>query len=279
MINMRRILTTLALCAVAAMGFSGIATATASAALPKFTKFKVCVDAAAIAGWPAFTKASIWYWNANNGGKCETHEAPNVAFALGRGDYGESPFYSESGAGTLETEKGEKVECTDDLDIGEITGERSVRTVVKFTGCKGPLASHCQTAAAKEGEIITKTLAGKLVYIDEATKEVGIALAPASGTEFVSFECVGLFGIKATLKVRGSVIGALTPTNTKTSTFALAFKQTKGVQEPTTYEEGGKTFTDHLETESKGAVEFAYEQSGEQTTDTIHTAEEGKVEG
>lgn len=191
-------------------------------------------------------------------------------------------FTSTSGAGTLETVKKETVKCTADKDQGEISGAKAVsNTTVTFTGCTGPLSSHCQTAGAKEGEIITKALKGKPVYINEAEKSVGLALEPQEGTEFVVFECVGIFGIKATLKVKGSVIGQIPAENAakakqlneQRKTLEILFKQKAGIQEPTEYEEGGKKIPDFLETESKGAIAFGYEQSGEETTDTNTTTE------
>lgn len=181
-------------------------------------------------------------------------------------------FKSKSGAGTLETVGGRLISCTADTNVGEHTGAKALIVVVTFTGCTTKflgITLNCQTAAAKKGEIITKELEGTLGYINKAAKEVGVALKPKGGGNFVNLECEGI-GIE----VRGSVIGVVTPLNKLVKTtehFTLTFSQAKGVQKPTKLEGEAK---DVLETStSKGA----FEESGLGTADEITFVEEAKI--
>ena len=319
------------LCLVAVFAVSAVAVASASAANPEFYNCQkvaattgeyptkaaceknektgeeprewslkplvpVCTHASAVTGWPAFTKAKIWWWNKETAGKCETHEAPTEPFALGKGEYGESPFYSTLASGAakpkLETVKGETVECETEKDIGEITAARSERTVVEFTGkCHSTTfgAGECHSSGEPEGTIVTNLLVGKPVYYgagEKASEGVGIALEPAS-TEgerlFVSFECKTLLGTEH-VKVGhaggaggDSIVCAITPINTITTTSTLTCAQTKGVQAYTKYYEGGTAHTDYLETEGSGPKTFPWEQSGQTTTSTVTAAEAGKI--
>lgn len=197
-------------------------------------------------------------------------------------------FTSTSGKGTLETKAGRKVTCEADTNTGKITGAKSDEATVKFTGCKiekTGVTLTCTSPGAKEGEIVVEVLS-TLVYIKEAApKEVGIVLKPKTGTTFVTFKCVGksIFGtVEESVTVRGEVIGVITPINTLTSTFTLAFKQTKGVQEPTEYENEKKEKVKAiLETEGvgtgTGSETWSFEQSGETTTDTLTTSETTEI--
>jgi hypothetical protein len=181
-------------------------------------------------------------------------------------------FTSTSGAGTLETVKKETVKCTSDTNAGEFTsGTTAAKVVVTFKGCTGPLGSECQNTATK-GEIATKSLKGVIGYIKKAAPiEVGVLLEPeTAGALDAEFECVGLFGIKSTLKVRGSLICKIEPINKMTSAAEkgkIVCSQTAGKQAVKKFE--GEATEHTLETEAKGAVEFPFEESGETTTDEL----------
>jgi hypothetical protein len=176
-------------------------------------------------------------------------------------------YTSKSGASTLETEKNGAVKCKEGTDTGESTGPKTGTSTVTFTGCESA-SIKCKTSGAKTGEIITKATS-KLVYINEKEKTVGLALAATEST----IEC----SILQKLKVRGSVIGVLTPVNTVAEEFTLTFKQKKGVQEPTEYEEEGKKVKDITETEGSGIKTFKFEPSGLETTDTLKFEEKVEV--
>lgn len=285
---------------VAAMAMvivASVGAASASAANPEFSKSGVCAEAANVAGWPAFTKADIWWYNTNKEHKCETHEAPAVEFALGKGAFGLSPFYSERAGGpepTLETVGKRTIKCENEQDIGETTAARVQRTVVRFSGkCHSTAfgAGECHSAGEPVGTITTKLLAAKPVWLGSGEKDsegVGIALSPASGTLFAEFTCSTFLG-NETIKVgvkstepngKDSIVCQITPTNTVTNTFTLtcARKGTEsGIQKYTGYYEGAKFVTDYLETEGKGPEEFTWEQSSQETTASITAAESGEI--
>ena len=158
----------------------------------------------------------------------------------------------KSGAGTLETVSKEKVTCAKSTNGGEIEGgngsKKVTGVVVTFTGCVSS-GFKCSTTGAAAGEIVTKSLSGELGYINKAAKTVGVDLAPTGGGEFVEFNCAG--GI-VKVKVKGSVIGQITPVNKKVLTtehFTLTFTQTSGKQAIEKFEGGLK---DTLETSKNG---------------------------
>jgi hypothetical protein len=178
-----------------------------------------------------------------------------------------STFTSTSGPGTLETAAKEKIECTADTNEGSITGAKTVKVTIRFTGCKAFGFANCKTTGAKEGELVVVAPTGTLGYIKKAAPtQVGLSLAI---TEF-SFECLG--GL-AKGKVRGGVIGEVTPINTETTTGKLILKQKEGKQEFTKFEGGAET---KLESSKNGG---AFEAAGEETTDTITFKEKIKIDG
>ena len=179
-------------------------------------------------------------------------------------------YTSSSGAGTLETKSGTKVKCSSDsTEGGEITGEKTgkLKSVV-FKGCESS-GFKCSTKGAASGEIKTVELETTLGYINKSTKEVGIALKPKGGGDFVTFECTAL--VKVTVK--GAVIGVMTPVNSETMKYTLKFTQTGGKQTPQKFEGGS---TDILESEIDGSGKF--EESGEQTEDALTLAKTTKLE-
>ena len=286
-------LRTLGLALVAVFAISAVVASAASAALPRFSSSGVCIKANAVVGWPTFTTGSVWYYG---GSTCSpsSHTAPAAgAFALGTGAFGLSPFYSESEVPTetalLETVGGSKVECKGTAteptvrDLGELTAERSNREVVRFVNCVSS-GVKCTTAGAATGEIVTNLLASKPVYLTEAETAaggVGIALTPATaGGLFAKFVCGGLITVEvgesgSTSPGQDSIVCPITPLNKPTFKYTLACAQTKGVQAPTGYYEGGTFHSDYLE--SKKTL-GSWEQSGERTTDVITTAAEGEIE-
>ena len=169
-------------------------------------------------------------------------------------------FLSTSGVGQLQTSGGTKVGCTSDKDKGLISGPESVDNVlVTFHGCKTGIFT-CTSGTEPSGLITTKELSGLLGWINKSALTVGLDLAPTSGTEFVEFNCAGEL---VKVKVRGSVIGKVTPLNTKTTSGLLTYKQSGGVQELTKFEGGA---VDLLETSKNGG---AFEGSAEATVDEI----------
>jgi hypothetical protein len=173
------------------------------------------------------------------------------------------------GSGTLETKGGTKVSCTAGTSTGEIEGasgsNKVTKTVVTFTACTSS-GFECHSPGASSGEIKTKELKGQLGYISSTEKTVGLDLEPKEGEFFVEFTCFGFLSSK----VKGQVIGKLTPVNKEVKTtehFTLAYEQTGGVQKITELEiEGVKDTGDILSSSLNGGAE---EQAGEQSTQEL----------
>jgi hypothetical protein len=103
---------------------------------------------------------------------------------------------------------GPAVECKEETSGGEAVGKDEVKKVhVTFKGCILLGTDPCENTAVS-GEIQTKELAGKLGYINKASKEVGVALEPAKKHGvFAEFECPG-FPITVKVGVGNSKEGA-----------------------------------------------------------------------
>ncbi|HEV3323504.1 MAG TPA: hypothetical protein VG147_15070 [Solirubrobacteraceae bacterium] len=126
-------------------------------------------------------------------------------------------FSSVSGPGTLVQASnssggnGATVECKSDRDDGEIEGasgsDKVKNVLVLFDECKSKVAGTTFTC----GSIKTNKLEGQLGYINAAEHKVGLVLKPQSpATLFAEFECE-TGGNKIAIKVRGEVIGEITP--------------------------------------------------------------------
>ena len=141
----------------------------------------------------------------------------------------------------LEPTSGAKILCKAASALeGEYSGYRSVANVkLVLTGCERAKAK-CQTATAKEGEIITNILAGELGVISKgltAAKNVlGLDLMPSgSATEVARFTCPG----STSVVVRGSVIVRLTA-NKMLLSETLSYSAALGKQKPESFLEKPK---------------------------------------
>jgi hypothetical protein len=160
-------------------------------------------------------------------------------------------FTASGGEAVIETASGTKVVCIAESARGEyrevlgaIKGVQKV--VMRFTGCEVPIGGECRTKGAEFGEFVTSTLKGSLGYISgEKTKTpvVGQQLRPEKAKgPFLEFECLG-----GSVKVKTGVssktpngndctIGSLSPANVMTATFSEAFSESKGVQNPQSFQ-------------------------------------------
>jgi hypothetical protein len=176
-------------------------------------------------------------------------------------------FASTSGVGVLENIKKEIVlSCTSDTNSGEITGAKTIRATIFLVGCKGLLFANCTTTGAKAGEVVVDAT-GTLGFIQAvAPLVIGVLLA----LDPFEYSCAaGLLKVK----VRGSVIGEITPINVATATARLIFKQKAGVQEFTKF---AGAAADSLETSKNGA---AFEASGLETDDELFFTEKITIDG
>jgi hypothetical protein len=171
-----------------------------------------------------------------------------------------------TGTSTFETKSGEAVKCKAGTTAGKVTGLKTQTVENKFTGCTAASGLlKCKTSGAAAGEIALK-LNAQIVYLSESAKTVAVDLA-LPGT--IAIECSG-FGSE-TLHVKGST---LCSTTTALSTKAtITCKETKGKQEFTEYEEGGKKIKDITETEGTGIKPFPFEESGLNSTNELEFEE------
>jgi hypothetical protein len=237
------------LCLVAIFMMGTLAAASASAAAPEIGR---CVKTAAGAG--KFTTAA-----------CTTEKAGG-SFEWMPGAV-KGKFTTKGGLGVLETKNGTTVSCKTETSGGEYTGPKTVGgVVVKFNECE---SGHfkCKTVGSAEGELVTKTLEGVIGVEKKGLKpsanKIAFDLFPAGKTGFfIEFGCGPL-----PVRVQGSVLVPLTPTNKMAMTITLKYTAKKGKQKPEKFEGEPK---DVLESSLKN---LPFEQSG-QTITTVQTNEE-----
>jgi len=142
---------------------------------------------------------------------------------------------------TFEAVNRTKLTCSGESAGGNITGRKTVGSVlVTLTGCESA-SQKCTTSGHAEGEIASSGLEGTLGAITSTEKEgkevithVGLDLFPAgkAGPVF-AYACAG--GEPQTLS--GSVIAPVTAGKMQTSS-TLKYSQTAGLQKPEAFEEG-----------------------------------------
>jgi hypothetical protein len=155
--------------------------------------------------------------------------------------------------------------------VGEIAPPGKV--TLEYDGCGVPAfggSPSCASPGAQLGVIKTNPLVVEPGFV-KAPGEVGLDVKPATGEVVFEFTCPGA-GINETVfsgKVKGSVIGRLSPINTATTTFTLELKEAAGKQEVEQFE-GGLPDTLSAELSTKeGPVESG--TARELATQTITT--------
>ncbi|HST32910.1 MAG TPA: hypothetical protein VLJ80_05250 [Solirubrobacteraceae bacterium] len=124
------------------------------------------------------------------------------------------------------------VHCAASHGEGQITGPRSAISEYRFTGCVTEVGSHqtCQTKGAQEEEITTGPIEAELVFIDQATHQVGMLLDPSGGT-YIAFECGG-----ESAEGRGPFLAPVSPANQEAASFTAILSQSGSAQTPGEYE-------------------------------------------
>ena len=152
-------------------------------------------------------------------------------------------FTTTGGVGTLLTLNGTSVTCKTEESGGEYNSPKTVSgVVVRFTSCESG-GFLCGTAGAKEGEIVTNPLEGKIGIEKRAFvggKEVPIKnkiafdLFPtaADGGLYVTFNCSAALHIT----VGGSVLVPIKTANKMLSTLELKYSAKGGKQKPENFE-------------------------------------------
>jgi len=127
------------------------------------------------------------------------------------------------------------VHCTGSTGQGKITGPHSTVSEYAFTGCVAQNGStveaKCNSEGANTEEIRTEPIAAELVYLDQAKREVGIALNPGGGI-YMSFECGS-----QTTQARGAFLSSVDPINNAASSFTATLAESGAMQTPDEYED------------------------------------------
>ena len=147
-------------------------------------------------------------------------------------------FTGESGTGALETSSTTAITCSNDTSTGEVTGSKTVGSViVTFHGCKSTESGGCTVHStglpalpvAEGGLVVTHLLKGELGTTAESATGVGLLLVPANGgREFVTLE--GTCLLLSPAPVEGTVVGEATPIENLSKDGKLSFIGSKGTQ-------------------------------------------------
>jgi len=250
-------------CVIAAVGIAALASAGASAAQPEFQ------ECHKVKRTGAYSDSACSMTEPKHKGRYELGEVAHECVKAHKvdkhftGRFTNKTCSEESGSheGKFEAQRGvgrghvftgnaqsaslyvgnEFIDCKSGAkDRGLVTGPKTVSEVtLSLRGCAYGGEDPCGTPAAGE-QIQTVALSGKLGYIDAATHEVGLDLAPEGGGSVVSeFTCDVASGTPVT--VRGSVVMALTEDlNSVTPSFDLSSAGSSG-SIPVERLEGGPT--------------------------------------
>jgi hypothetical protein len=171
----------------------------------------------------------------------------------------------------LEIKGAGEVLCKADTAAGEITSATEGTVTAKFTGCESA-GKKCTGVlnTGEEGNITTVLLNIKLGYINKTKKEVGTRFKPQSGTYNAEFECPGTPDVFN--KVKGKVIGRVSPVDVGTETTSKSDLKKSGSEQEVQKFEGGEpkeTLISEISTTGKGGP-FA-EDEGIQNADSLQT--------
>ena len=142
-------------------------------------------------------------------------------------------FKTTGGVGTLQTVSGVAVTCKTQESGGEFNSAKTVTgVVVRFTSCESA-GLKCATAGAKEGEIVTNPLEGKIGVENKLKHKLALDLFPTSadGGLYVTFNC----GVALHITVGGSVLVNVA-SDKMLSTLTLKYTAKTGHQKPEHFE-------------------------------------------
>lgn len=174
-------------------------------------------------------------------------------------------FTGTAGAVTFSMTTGEALDCTSETSHGEVTGAKTVNSVVlTFTGCyvetSGGTRCSWGTPGDKTGEFVTKALKGELgeVAKTEAASGVGLLLKPESGTHDI-----GLIEAPCLPEtyLEGDVVAEVTPTKTSAKTLKLVFVGKSGGQAIKFIMKGLEKYSAHLEFEGVEALSVDFTET------------------
>jgi hypothetical protein len=256
------------LCLAAIFAMSAVAAASAAAAEPEYSSCGKTVKVEKkYSGMYTSKLCSPAALSATNEGEYE-RVAPTKLPAKLKSTSGVTYIYLSSRETKTVTEI---VKCMKDKDEGHIINKREADLKITFEECEADsgvlTGAVCGTPGAKkENDIVTETLVSKLVWLNEAETEIGIAIAPEAGKPIEKVLCGGI----ETAELLGSMVGKVSPVEeaTKTDTLSFTASPTTGVQEYVGYWEGATFQEDALYSELSGADNYTDVQTGQTSVDT-----------
>jgi hypothetical protein len=237
------------LCVIGAFVLIALGATAASAALPELGR---CVAVEAKTG--KYRSRSCGPESPTNTGKYGWLPGPGAV-----------PTFEGAGGepATLETVGGRKIFCGIGETKGEYTGEKTEKLTLILNFCEDKtLKQPCQSLLPEEkeiqpieGTIKSLPLKGELGFVAGAggpRPQVGWDIKPEVGNVIATFECGPFLGGTQVL-LEGSYITQIKPTNKMTEEYKFKYKETKGHQEPESFEGGEKdtlslTYSKPLET-------------------------------
>ncbi len=184
----------------------------------------------------------------------------------------EETWKGESGKGTLEVLKGNKVTCAKDKSEGTIEATKPLGLFhITFEGCKGPLETVCTGLGDKNaGEVL---VLGTYHFVFD---KLGAKLSEAGVgvlflLELLHFTCgEGIFAVL--ILVKGEVLCLIKPVNTLAKHFEIVCEQKEGDPKETVYwNEEGKEVKMGEEGLLTAENDKTFVMSGELTTALILT--------
>jgi hypothetical protein len=144
-------------------------------------------------------------------------------------------FESESGLVVADLAGFEtNVHCATSHGKGELTGPRSAVSAYRFTGCVAQhgskIEAKCSSEGAAQEEIRTGPIAGELVWLSQAAREVGILMNPGGGI-YMTFQCGG-----ESTEARGPFLAPVAPISGPASTLTATLAESGAAQTPNEYE-------------------------------------------
>jgi hypothetical protein len=170
---------------------------------------------------------------------------------------GKSKFTGKTGKVTFQVKGGASVICKSSTGSGEITTTKSGTGTIDFEGCTTVgLQIH---SLGDEGSVILAKGEAVLCYLNKASHIVGLVVRLPVGGVHVEVPATKLLLVKT-----GAFIFAVSPVNSKQTTFKEEAKQKEGKQEFEKCEGGAKEVL-FLSTDAGEPVQTGVEGSGEVT--------------
>jgi hypothetical protein len=224
------------LCLLAMFAIGALTTASASAALPEYIE---CAKLKTLTG--GFNNNTCTEVSATKTGGFEIQPLKKT-----------QKIVTTYATTTLESSAGTVV-CKTGAFKGELTPNGLKGVVLRMTVCLLN-GKKCKSAGQEKSVVVSNPMVGVLGYLagkGTGTPTIGVSLKAETGEFSSLFSCEG-----AEVRTHGTVIGVLAGNINKVSKLStLKFTQTKGVQEPTSFE-GGVAGEDTMLTEIKTTGEF-----------------------